>query len=375
MRNMERKIQVQNGKIKVALITNHFAVMGISTVIMNYCKVLDSSVFELTIMAGSPVAEQYKKECEELSIRLVELPSRHEKSIAHYYRLWKTIKKQQYDIVHVHGNSSMMAIELLLAKGAGIKSRIAHSHNSVCQHRIIHKFLNPYFRKLYTIAIACSSLAGNWLFGKGNFEVLPNGLDLKRFIFSGNARKSVRTELEINGKLIIGHIGRFNSQKNQAYLLDIFERVAEKSIEAVLVLIGTGPDFDTIKKSAENHPYKERIFLLGEVDDTSVMYSAMDIFVFPSRYEGLPVVLLEAQISGLPCIVSDRVTKEVDFGNINWQSIEESPIKWADAILSEHILSDSERTEYLEKHQQQAVKYEISKAVKQLESVYRNLTH
>lgn len=360
-------------KIKVAMVTNHFEITGISTVILNYCKVLDHDKLDLTILAGRPVSEENRKECEQNGIKLIELPSRHQESIGHYMGLWRAFKMNHYDIVHDHGNSSMMAIELTLARLAGCRITIAHSHNSFCPNLKIHKVLNPYFRKTYTKALACSLLAGDWLFGKNQFEVLPNGFHTNDFVFDADSRNKIRQELHIQGKYVIGHIGRFNDQKNQPYLLKIFEKVAAKRDDAVLVLVGTGPDFEKIQALTKANPYRDRIILYGTTKNTRAMYSAMDVFVFPSRYEGLPVVLLEAQISGLPCMISDRITREMDFGDIVWESIDRDPEVWAEKICKMTTVGDAERKKYYLTHKEQIAEYDIENTVKQLDGIYQSL--
>ena len=364
---------VKENKIKVAMVTNHFGITGIGTVMMNYCKALDKDKYDLTILAGQPISEKYAKECKEYGIHLIALPSRHGESLKHYSALWKALKAGHYDIVHVHGSSSMMAIELTIARLAGVKVRIAHSHNSTCPNYKVHKVLNPYFRKIYSKALACGKLAGDWLFGENNFEILPNGFHTENFAFSSEDRAAIRNELGVDDQLLIGHIGRVNEQKNQEYLLKIFEKAAAVRNDAALLIVGTGPDEEKIKERIQKHPYKERIIFYGETDNPTAFYSAMDVFVFPSRYEGLPVVLLEAQISGLPCVVSDRVTKEVDLGDINWQSIDGDPQLWADAILAVKMRTAEERLEYKEEHIEEIQKYDITQTVKQLEKIYSDL--
>lgn len=364
---------MNNRKIKVAMVTNHFGITGIGTVIMNYCKALDKEKYDLTILAGQPISEKYEKECLENDIHLVALPSRHGNPKGHYIALWKALRAGHYDIVHDHGSSSMMAIELTIAKLAGVKNRIAHSHNSNCPNMKVHKLLNPYFRTVYTKALACGQLAGNWLFGENNFEVLPNGFHTENFAFSKENRDAIRTELGVENQLLIGHIGRINEQKNQEYLLDIFGEVAAMRNDATLLIVGTGPDEEKIKARVQKHPYKDRIILYGETDNPTAFYSAMDVFVFPSRYEGLPVVLLEAQISGLPCVVSDKITREVDLGDINWKSIDDDPKQWAKAVLENRRESNYERLCYKEKHLSQIEKYNISCSVKQLDEIYTNM--
>lgn len=368
----ERK-RIMSKKMKIAMITNHFGITGISTVILNYCKALDHDKFDLSVIAGKPIAEENKKECEQNGIKLIVLPSRHQQSAKHYIGLWKILKRNKYDIVHVHGNSSMMAIELTIAKMASARVRIAHSHNSACPNMKIHKILNPYFRTVYKKALACGVLAGDWLYGQNQFDVLPNGFHTERFLFDKKERERTRKELHIENKLVIGHIGRFNEQKNQSYLLRVFGKVVEKKKDSVLLLVGTGPDFEKIKDLVDAHPYKSQIILYGVTKNTQAMYSAMDIFMLPSRHEGLPVVLLEAQISGLPCIVSDKVTKEMDFGNICWESIDAAPEIWAKRILDIGVTEEAGRQEYYRDHKEQIREYDIENTVKQLERIYMEL--
>ena len=355
------------------MVTNHLGITGIGTIIMNYCIALDKNYFDITIIAGNPIAEKYVDECKKNDIRLIGLPSRHKSPVSHYFKLWKVLRKEKYDIFHDHGNSSMMAIELTIAKLAGIKIRIAHSHNSTCPNMKIHKILNPYFRTVYTKALACGRLAGNWLFGENKFEVLPNGFHTKQFDFSQSNRDTIRRQLKIEDQYVLGHIGRVNAQKNQEYLLKVFGEIADKCDKAILLLIGTGPDEEKIKREIEEHPYKDRIIMYGETDNPAVFYSAMDIFVFPSKYEGLPVVLLEAQISGLPCVVSDKVTQEVDMGDIEWLSIDDDPKQWAVNILKIRQSKDAERFDYARQHSRQIEEYDIDKTVKKLDNIYINL--
>lgn len=360
-------------KIKVAFITNHLDVMGISAVIMNYSKSINLKKYELTIIAGSPIASRYLNECNLYGIKIIELPSRHHESLKHYFYLYKALRTGKFDIIHVHGNSSIMAIELTIAKLAGVKNRIAHCHNSTCPNITVHRFLAPYFSKIYTTALSCGGLAGEWLFGKDNFEVLPNGFHTEKFKFSLEKRNSIRKRLQLEDKYVIGHIGRFNQQKNQTYLLRVFEESAKINKDVCLLLVGTGPDFEKIKSLVETHPYKNRIILYGESNEPNALYSAMDLFALPSLHEGLPVVLLEAQISGLPCLVSDTVTHEMDFGNISWESIEAEPQIWANKILEIKDKVNIDREFYYEKNRKQILEYDISNNVKQLEKIYTDL--
>ena len=145
--------------------------------------------------------------------------------------------------------------------------------------------------------------------------------------------------------------------------------------DAVLLLVGTGPNFNRVKGIIDNSLYKNQIILYGVTKETRAMYSAMDVFVFPSRYEGLPVVLLEAQMTGLPCIVSDKVTREVDFGEIQWLSIEDAPTNWAKSILQTAVKSNVQRRNYRSKHITRIQRYDINQTVNQLDRIYERLVH
>ena len=218
-------------------------------------------------------------------------------------------------------------------------------------------------------------MAGDWLFGENEFEIIPNGFHTELFEFDEEERKRVKKELDIEDKLVIGHIGRFNEQKNQEYLIKTFEQVAKVCGDAVLLLVGTGPNFNRVKGIIDNSLYKNQIILYGVTKETRAMYSAMDVFVFPSRYEGLPVVLLEAQMTGLPCIVSDKVTREVDFGEIQWLSIEDAPTNWAKSILQTAVKSNVQRRNYRSKHITRIQRYDINQTVNQLDRIYERLVH
>lgn len=359
-------------KVKVAMVATHFGITGIGSVIMNYCKALDPTKYEFTVIAGLPIAEQYKEECKKYGIRIITLPPRHEQSFRHYIRLLKVLKTYHFDILHDHGNSSMMAVELTLARLAGIKIRIAHSHNTRCPNAIVHKLLNPYFRKQYTKALACGKRAGDWLYGEGKFTVLPNGFNTNEFQFSLENRYRIRKKLNIEDKFVIGHVGRINDQKNQDFLLDVFFEVAKEKENAVLLLVGEGPSMKAIKYKASESTYKDRIIFYGVSSKPSEMYSAMDILTLPSKYEGLPIVLLEAQISGLPCIASDRVTREVDFGKIQWASID-NITEWDNKILNTQSNSILYRINYIKEHKDSIEKYDIKNTAGQLDKIYSSL--
>lgn len=297
--------------LKIAMVANSLTKNGISSVIINYCTYLDHNRFQVTVLCGGEIEEGNRRLCEENGAKVIQLPEKHKNTKAYLKALRQELKKGKYDIIHVHCNSAMATSELLVARSCGIRGRIPHSHNTTCSHMKAHKLLYPIFTALYTDGLACGRDAGKWLFRDRPFTVIPNGFDQSRFVFDAEKREEYRKKLNIENKFVLGHIGRFNQQKNQEYLLKIFEKTAEKDPNAFLLLVGDGVDFEKIKSLADQSPYKERIHLYGKTDHPEYFYSVFDEFIFPSRYEGLPVTLLEAQINGLPCTISDMITDEV----------------------------------------------------------------
>lgn len=355
-------------KIRIVMVAVDLSRTGISTVIMNYCRNIDLSKFQIDLLVGNHIVPEYRKECNQLGIKIIELPFKFDNTIGFYFGLLKNLSSKKYDIVHVHGNSAMITPELFIAFIKRIKVRIAHSHNTTCDHKKIDKLLRPIFKILYTDGFACSTLAGKWLFQNDKFEVIPNGFETDRFIFSNINRNQIRNELNINDKFVIGHIGQFNDQKNHRFLLKIFKKIGKQRRDAVLLLVGNGPDKQEICKLIDKHPFSDRIIVYGETEYPEKIYSAMDVFAFPSKFEGLGIVLLEAQINGLKCIASNVVPPEAIISkNVELYSLEEDIENWCNAIIKAKSI---ERKEFFTKYKDEIEKYNIIKNAEQLMGIY-----
>lgn len=252
----------------------------------------------------------------------------------------------------------------------GVPVRVSHSHNTICSHPLLHQTLKPFLKVVSNCYLACGELAGKWMYGDGVFKIIPNAFETDAFVLNSETRVSIRKKLGVGDNLVIGHIGKFNNQKNQNYLIRAFERLSYKDDKAILLLVGNGPDLEEIRNQAQHTVCADRIIFWGATENPESLYYAMDIFALPSRFEGLPVVLLEAQISGLPCIVSDKVTQEVDFGDIIWKSIEDDPQTWADTIFSMMQRTDEQRKQYRLQHAKQIAHYDIRESVKLVENIY-----
>lgn len=358
-------------KIKIAYLTKSLHASGITNVIMNYSTHLNKEKFAITIISGTPVLDIYRKQCEEQGIKIIELPDKIKSSKQYYLAMWRSLSKKKYDIVHIHGNSATITIELVMAMLKGIKVRIAHSHNSTCDNKRIHKLLSPIFKVVYTKGFACSELAGHWLFGDKSFTVLPNGFVTCKFIFDEKKRHEIRRELGIENRFVIGTVARFNEQKNHTYLLKMFESVAADREDACLLLVGDGPDLEKIQAQIEKHPYKDRIIYYGITDRVEYIYDAIDVFVLPSKYEGLGIVFLEAQISGVECITSDAVPREVDFGGrVTFLPLDDDTSRWKKAILD---AKEIDRAGFYEKYIDKIETYDIKNNAQYLEMCYEQL--
>lgn len=184
-------------RIKIAMISIDLSRTGISTVMMNYCRNLNKDDFQVDIMVGNHIVPEYKQECEELGIQIIELPFKHDNSKEYFISLWKALSTKKYDIAHIHGNSAMITPELLIAWARGIKVRIAHSHNTTCDHIRLNKILKPIFNKVYTHGFACGLSAGKWMFGNRKFEIIPNGIIVNNYKFDYEKRRFYEKKLEL----------------------------------------------------------------------------------------------------------------------------------------------------------------------------------
>lgn len=293
---------------------------GISTFIINSAVILSKRGLNVTILAPNLVDEILKNKLEQNNVQLKQIINRKRNPLNYVHELKKFLKKEQFDVVHVNGNSTTMALELFIAKLANVKLRIAHSHNTTTQHPVVNRLLRPLFNFSVNGRIACNEAAGKWLFKSKSFVVIPNGIDLMQYKFDVNKRKKIRLKLGIkDNEILLGHVGEFNYQKNQIFLIYLLKKLPSKY---KLILIGKGKDLTNVKTAAVQRQLSDRIIFTGIVDNVQDYLAAMDIFLLPSRFEGQPFVLVEATASGLNCIVSNKVSRETNIANnINFVSL------------------------------------------------------
>lgn len=285
---------------------------GITKSELDSLEHMDLSGLEIHVVAAYCDDTNIISEFEKSNCKVIVLPNRKRKLLKYIIKLKNLIKLEKYDVIHVCGSSSLMIIELLIAYKLKIPKRIAHSHNTLNQHNAVDKMLRPIFYKTYTKAISCGNDAGYFLFKDNKFDVFYNGRDLNKFRFSKEHRKKYREKYNWNNYIIIGHVGRFNEQKNQIFALNLFEKLCKENDKYKLCLVGNGEKFDVIKNEIETRKLKDKVILTDNVNNINELINAFDVMVLPSKYEGLPMVLIEWEANGLFSIVSDKVTTEAN---------------------------------------------------------------
>lgn len=328
---------------------------GLETMLMNYYRQLDRSKIQFDFMVHRYEKGHYDDEILKMGGRIFRMPPirpgyyrDYFKKLDHFFT-----EHSEYKVVHAHNNENSSFV-LRAAKRYGVPCRIAHSHLSDLGIDIklpFRLYARYVMKRQPTEYFACSKNAGYWLFGKGKsnqIKVLNNAVKVAEFQYDEGIRKSIRMELGIEDQLVIGHIGRFNKQKNHEFLIDIFNSLVEKHPNSILLLVGEGDLKKQIEEKVLNYGLQEKVKFLGVRSDISQLMQGMDLFLFPSLFEGLPVVLVEAQAAGLKCIVSDSITKETDLtGRLEFVSLKESPDFWVNRILNsnyEHTDTSKELT-------------------------------
>ena len=321
---------------------------GVEAVVMNYYRHVDRSrvQFDFVVTESSTIVP--RGEMESLGARVFTVPA---------YTSLPAFQKASYGlfrahpewrIVHAHMNA-LNVFPLKEATKAGVPVRISHSHSTAGKGETVKNaaktILKTQANRYPTERFACSKFAGEWLFGKGaNFEVVYNAIDLDRFFFSASARAKARAGLGlVGGQVAIGHVGRFVPVKNHRFLLEAFSRASERRDDLVLLCVGSGEDESLAESWVRERGLTSKVKFLGQRGDVNELYQAFDAFALPSLYEGLGLVGIEAQAAGLPCILSDRITREVDVtGTCDFLPIDD-PDVWANALCAVEPRGDAGR--------------------------------
>ena len=357
--------------IRVLQCVNNMHRAGLETLLMNYYRKIDRTKIQFDFLMHRSECSEYDDEIESLGGRIFRAPRLYPQNYPAYFAFMKQFFREhpEYKIVHSHIDS-MSFLPLLAAKKAGVPVRIAHSHSTSIDLDAkypLKQFFRSQIKHVATHCFACGDEAGKFLFGGRDFQVIPNAIDGEKFYFREDVRIKKRQELGIDGKMVIGHAGRFTYAKNHTFLLEIFGETLKQEPNAVLLLAGKGEKEEKIRNHAEKLKISDHVMFLGSRDDMHELYQAMDIFVMPSLFEGVPVVGIEAQYAGLPCVFSDKVPREVMFTDqCQFVDLRKSAAQWAQQVLqSAH---GANRMQSIE-----CVTYDINHACSVLENRYTEL--
>lgn len=349
---------------------------GAESFLMNTWRNIDHKKYQFDILTFMPPRDGKKFAFEDELIEggakiyrvkdnRVKAPWKFEKDVA------RIVKEGDYDIVHSHIDF-MSVLSLKGAKMGGAKYRVSHSHNTFNNNlyspikKLASSLMRRKLNKLATTRLACGVNAGEFLYGKNqDFTVINNGIDVGKFFFNADYRKELRKKYKLGDKTkVILNVGRQEEVKNQAWLIDVFDKVAEKQPDSTLFILGDGSLKDFLKEKASKLASKNQIFILDSQPDVNKYYSMADVFVLPSKFEGVPTVGIEAQVSGLPCLFSIFVPEETKISkNAKFLNID-SDEKWTKELLNIHV------QEKRSSSGSKIDKYDIHNSVKKLEEIY-----
>lgn len=333
-------------KVRVCCFCERWESGGIESFLCNVLCHMDLSNLEVDIVAAQMGDSLFTAPLAAYGIRFYELSGRQNGVFENHRLFRKLLEERRYDVIHLNVFHGLSLYYGYLACQTKIPVRIAHSHNSELRKSrtrplklLVHHISKELFSPSMTDLWACSGIAAGFLFSKKALErkefcFIPNGIDVGRFRFNADIRGKVQEELGIRNKYVIGNIGRLCYQKNQEFLLEIFAEILRRRPESCLLLVGVGEAEPMLREKAEKLGVARASIFYGISARVEQLMWAMDVFVMPSRFEGLPVTGVEAQASGLPCVFSDAVTRECRIcESARFKSLSEPAEVWAEEIL------------------------------------------
>lgn len=360
---------------RILFISQHLNRAGTEAFMMNVFRNIDHSRFAVDFLVYNNKDTDYSREVEAAGNKVWRVTSRRESPLKWYKELYSFFKAHagEYVAIHYNGNGLTAIAPIILAWFFKVPIRITHSHNSSSaglHNRMFHILQRGISKRLTTHHFACSSMAAKWFYGNSPAVIIRNGIDTQQFAFNPVAREDTRQQLQIQpSTTVIGHVGRFQSEKNHTFLLDIFAQYLKLNADALLLLVGNGPLMDDMRQKALQLGINEKVRFLGERSDVPHLLQAMDLFMMPSTFEGQPFVLIEAQCSGLPCLISDVINDDICLtSHIEKLSLTQSAEAWAQKAAD--MLHGYQRHD--ESAAIEAQGYAIRSTISYLEKVYNS---
>ena len=315
---------------------------GAETFIMKIYRNIDRRRYQFDFIVASSKRGFYEDEIEDKGGKIYHIPLHTKHPFKSFFEIKRIIKQNRYDRVLKFCDTPLGITDLVAAKMGGAKIVAVRSCNagsgSNTAKECVYNIIRPFFNRLAMIKIAPSKLAAEYTFGEkaalSEVKYIHNGIDLEYYKYNENARSVIRESLGIkNNQFVIGHVGRLNQQKNHKYLMDVFAEIHDK-IDSMLLIVGDGELKESLTKYAEEKGIGNKTVFAGVQSDIPAFLSAMDVFVFPSLYEGMPNTVIEAQGTGLPCFVSDTITREANITDlVQYCSITAPPASWVEQII------------------------------------------
>ena len=318
----------KNFPVRIAHIIGKMRNGGVESALLGYYKYIDKTKIQYDFIIDEDSVHVPEKQMTESGGRIIVIPP-YQKQFAYQKALHKIFTQNHYPLVFSHINSLSVRVAL---------SQSTAGHGEFLRN-VMKYTLRNFSKTFATEYCACSKLAGQWLFGKramnsGRVLIWPNAIELERFAYNKSVRDEMRKFLKLEDKFIVGHAGRFANQKNHKFLIDIFAEIHRLRNDAVLLLAGDGPLMDEIARKVMDLGLNDSVIFLGSVNNMEKYYQAMDVFIFPSFYEGLGIVAVEAQVAGLPTICSTELPEEAKVcDNMKFLSLKKSAHEWADEAL------------------------------------------
>ena len=339
--NAERHNYAQNLPVRIAHVIGKARNGGVEAAVLNYYKYIDRTKIQYDFLIyedSTHIPEQFIKD---LGGNIIIIPP-YQKPFAYHKALYQLFTRNHYPLVYSHINT-LSVFPLFAAWRAGVPIRAAHGHTTAgrgeFKRNVMKYTLRNFSRTFATEWCACSRLAGAFQFGRkamdsGRVIIWPNAIEVERFAFNEAVRQEMRKYLKLEDKFVVGHAGRFMKQKNHSFLIDIFAEIHRRRDDAVLLLMGDGPLMDDITAKVMRLGLNDCVIFAGNVSDMERYYQAMDVFVFPSLYEGLGIVAVEAQVCGLPVLCSTEIPDEAKICDaLRFMSLKDSAADWAREAL------------------------------------------
>ena len=324
--------------IRILHVVTYMGRGGLETMIMNYYRHMDRTKVQFDFLTHRDFRADYDDEIEALGGVIYRLPQLIPWSKSYHEALDSFFKfHPEYRIVHVH-QDCLSSVILKAAQKRGVPVRIAHSHSSSQDKNLKYLIKLFYMRQIPRYAtqlFACGKEAGDWMFRGAPYRVINNAVDTAKYTYSPEKRNQMRQQLGIDrDALVIGHVGRFDRVKNHTFLIDCFLQLKQQRSNAVLLLVGDGGLRQEMQEKVNACGLAGSVIFTGIRSDVPELMQAMDVFVFPSLYEGIPLTLIEAQAAGLPCLVSDGVPEECAKTDLVTQcALKDGTQKWSEQVL------------------------------------------